>query len=40
MSKKDFLHINDFMHNKIKDYLMMKSLEVNILNKLGIQNPY
>ena len=35
-----FLHINDFMHNKIKDYLMMKSLEVNILNKLGIQNPY
>ena len=35
-----FLHINDFVHNNIKDYLVMKKLEISILKKLGINNPY
>ena len=35
-----FLHINDFFHNNIRDYLMMKNTEINILKKLGIANPY
>jgi|TARA_B100001079_G_scaffold263523_1_gene266819 probable rRNA maturation factor len=35
-----FLHINDFLHSNIKDYLIMKKTEVNILKKLGIANPY
>ena len=35
-----FLHINDFLHNNIKDYLIMKNTEINILKKLGIVNRY
>tara|TARA_B100000929_G_scaffold13550_1_gene11092 strand:+ start:821 stop:1327 length:507 start_codon:yes stop_codon:yes gene_type:complete len=35
-----FLHINDFLHNNIRDYLIMKNIEINILKKLGIVNPY
>ena len=35
-----FLHINDFLHNNIRDYLIMKNTEINILKKLGIVNPY
>ena len=35
-----FLHINDFLHNNIKDYLIMKNTEINVLKKLGIANPY
>ena len=35
-----FLHINDFLHYNIKDYLIMKNIEINILKKLGIANPY
>ena len=35
-----FLHINDFLHNNIEDYLIMKNAEINILKKLGITNPY
>ena len=35
-----FLHINDFMHKKIKDYLIMKNIEINILKQMGIRNPY
>ena len=35
-----FLHINDFLHNSIKDSLIMKNIEINILKKLGITNPY
>ena len=35
-----FLHINNFIHHKIKDFLIMKKIEINILNKLNIQNPY
>ena len=35
-----FLHINDYMHNKINDFVKMKNIEVSILEKLGINNPY
>jgi len=35
-----FLHINEFLHHNIKDYLIMKNIEINILKKLGIANPY
>ena len=35
-----FLHINDFLHNNIQDYLIMKNIEINILKKLGITSPY
>ena len=35
-----FLHINDCLHNNIKDYLIMKNTEITILKKLGIANPY
>ena len=35
-----FLHINDYVHNKIKDYLIMRNIEINILKQLGINNPY
>ena len=35
-----FLHINGFMHNKIKEFNEMNKLEIKILNKLGISNPY
>ena len=35
-----FLHINDFVHNKIKDYLVMRNKEINILKQLGINDPY
>ena len=35
-----FLHINDYVHNKIKDYLVMRNIEINILKQLEINNPY
>ena len=35
-----FLHINNYVHNKIKDYLVMRNIEINILKQLGINNPY
>ena len=35
-----FLHINDYVHNKEKDFIIMKNKEINILNNLGISNPY
>ena len=35
-----FLHINDYVHNKIKDYLVMRNIEINVLKQLGINNPY
>ena len=35
-----FLHINDYVHNKAKDFIIMKNKEINILNNLGISNPY
>ena len=34
------LHINNFMHIKIRDYLIMQNIEINVLRKLGISNPY
>ena len=34
------LHINNFMHRKIRDYLIMQNIEINVLRKLGISNPY
>jgi len=35
-----FLHINGFMHYKIKDFKKMKDMEIKILKKIGIENPY
>lgn len=35
-----FLHINGFLHNKIKDFELMKEKEITILKKIGINNPY
>ena len=35
-----FLHINGYMHSKINDFNKMKSIEIKILNKMGIRNPY
>jgi probable rRNA maturation factor len=35
-----FLHINGFVHNKISDFNKMKKVEIKVLNKIGISNPY
>tara|TARA_Y100000590_G_scaffold95231_1_gene108016 strand:- start:3921 stop:4391 length:471 start_codon:yes stop_codon:yes gene_type:complete len=35
-----FLHINDYVHFRLKDFSVMKKIEVNILKQLGIGNPY
>ena len=35
-----FLHINDFLHNNIKESQVMENIEINILKELGIGNPY
>ena len=35
-----FLHINNFIHDKISDFLIMKKVEINILKKMGIESPY
>ena len=35
-----FLHINNFIHYKLKDFFIMKKIETKILKKLGIQDPY
>jgi|TARA_B110000438_G_scaffold290797_1_gene326979 probable rRNA maturation factor len=35
-----FLHINGFVHKKIDDFNKMKSIEILILKKNGISNPY
>ena len=35
-----FLHINNYIHDKIKDYLEMKKIEIKVLKKIGIDNPY
>tara|TARA_B100000029_G_scaffold516285_1_gene628398 strand:+ start:4601 stop:5074 length:474 start_codon:yes stop_codon:yes gene_type:complete len=34
------LHINGYMHKKIKDFIKMQKIEIKILNKMGIKNPY
>tara|TARA_B110000438_G_C15215613_1_gene394953 strand:+ start:36 stop:512 length:477 start_codon:yes stop_codon:yes gene_type:complete len=35
-----FLHINGFTHKKIKNFNQMKNIEIKILKKLKINNPY
>ena len=35
-----FLHINGFVHDKISDFNKMKQIEINVLHKMGINNPY
>ena len=35
-----FLHINGYVHNKIIDFNKMKKIEIKVLNKVGIGNPY
>ena len=35
-----FLHINGYVHEKIIDFNKMKKIEIKILNKIGIDNPY
>ena len=34
------LHINGYSHNKNNDSYIMKNKEIEILNKIGIPNPY
>ena len=35
-----FLHINGYMHKKVKDFIKMQKTEIEILSKIGLQNPY
>ena len=35
-----FLHINGYMHKRLKDFIKMQKIEIEILNKIGLQNPY
>ena len=35
-----FLHINDYIHENTKDFIKMKNIEIRILNKIGLPNPY
>ncbi len=35
-----FLHINGFVHDNFDDFNKMKKIEVKILKKLGIFDPY
>ena len=35
-----FLHINGYMHKRAKDFIEMQKTEIEILNKIGLQNPY
>jgi len=35
-----FLHVNGFKHSNNKDYQIMKKKEIEILKKIGINNPY
>ena len=35
-----FLHINGYVHDTIIDFNKMKKIEIKILNKIGIDNPY
>ena len=35
-----FLHINGYMHKKINDFIKMRKLEIQILNNMGLKNPY
>jgi len=35
-----FLHINGYVHDKVADFNRMKKIEIKVLNKIGIINPY
>ena len=35
-----FLHINGHIHKRVKDFIKMQKIEIDILNKMGLQNPY
>ena len=35
-----FLHVNGFLHKTIKDFNKMKKIEIKVLDKLEISNPY
>ena len=35
-----FLHINGYVHDKLYDFKKMKNIEIKVLNKIGISNPY
>ena len=35
-----FLHINGHMHKRVKDFIKMQKIEIEILTKIGLQNPY
>lgn len=35
-----FLHINGFTHKKIKNFNQMKNIEIKILKKLKVNDPY
>ena len=35
-----FLHINGYMHQRVRDFVKMQKTEMKILNKMGLQNPY
>ena len=35
-----FLHINGYVHDKVADFNKMKKIEIKILKKIGISNPY
>ena len=35
-----FLHINGFLHKKKDDFKKMQNIEIKILERIGLQNPY
>ena len=35
-----FLHINGYVHDKVEDSNRMKKIEIKVLKKIGISNPY
>jgi probable rRNA maturation factor len=35
-----FLHINGYAHDKISDFKIMQKIEIKVLKKIGISNPY
>jgi len=35
-----FLHINGYVHDKMIDFNKMQKIEIKVLNKIGISNPY
>ena len=34
------LHINGYMHKRAIDYIKMQKVEIEVLDKIGLQNPY